>query len=238
MNMNRRDFMKATAALGLVACTKPHLLPERLEFYNDAAEYIHNLNVSIDWTDTNGGSGTHKSGGTAFFLDDLCLTAKHCVHLEHIVYRNPFGFAYMPVKDLDVNADIGGMALSIERLGDKEIDSAILKFNGDNYLPSIPYNTNTNIEIGMPVHLAGNPQMNGSVVRSGFVCDLDGYTSSMKGAFGFDIPPIPGSSGSPIFNDNYEVVGVCSANVSNSIGYGTRIGEFLKLMEVNNHGEI
>ena len=73
----------------------------------------------------------------------------------------------------------------------------------------------------------------GCNIRQGKITDLDGLTiedQTSKSLFGTDINIVPGDSGCPVVNSNFELLGLCSARVFGHFSYIVRIGEFLKYL--------
>ena len=123
-------------------------------------------------------------------------------------------------------------------VSEPEYDLAIIKLDGSN-LPNVPLNTSHSPAKGEKIKVVGNPLSYNNVVVEGKV---DSYIR-VKGNSGqvmvLDAPIHPGNSGSPVFNDSGEVVGVVFGSLrtadkkaeENNKGLAVPIGRVLEMLK-------
>jgi len=121
---------------------------------------------------------------------------------------------------------------------DDKKDVAIFKLPNDLKLPNFPAKPSSNINLGDPVFVIGNPGLRGTNTRRGYVSDLDGLeklenekdsTEYNKSVFGIDIYVSPGDSGCPVVSSDFKLLGLVAFDFY-GLGYVQRIGEFLKYL--------
>lgn len=102
-------------------------------------------------------------------------------------------------------------------------------------IQEFPCKPKTKINLGEKVYIIGNPELEGSNIREARISDKDGFNSveetnnqKKNSLFGLDQVIIPGDSGAPIVNANYELIGLGAIHFNDSLGYVKKIRDFLK----------
>ncbi|MTI79588.1 MAG: trypsin-like peptidase domain-containing protein [Firmicutes bacterium] len=93
-----------------------------------------------------------------------------------------------------------------------EYDLAVIKLQANN-LPSVPIDTLKPVKQGEKVTVVGNPLGFNNVVTEGDVGQYLKVKGRADKIFTINAPIYPGNSGSPVFNNNGEVVGVVFASL-------------------------
>ena len=233
---NRRDFLYA---LGLMAIsgkfavdTFSNLSDEqtRKKIY-ELGKYVHLADYSV--LDKNGNE--NKSKGAGICLDDFFFTVDHIPSaIEKQRYLMPPGIIVEQNIDVEEkNAKLGSLEMKeLVRNSDKDI--AIYWIGKDRYekegFKEFPCNPTSQRNLGDVAYIIGNPRLTGTNIRETTVSDLDGFGNLTKteGGFGIADGLIPGDSGTPLVNENYELLGLNNITINNCLGYAVKIEEFLK----------
>jgi serine protease Do len=101
----------------------------------------------------------------------------------------------------------GGVAAEVDRLlvTDKKRDVALLKLKGGNF-PAVSINPAARPALGDDVYVIGTPQGLPTTVSAGIISSIRGSDGILQ----ITAPISPGSSGSPVFNANGEVIGMAT----------------------------
>ena len=138
--------------------------------------------------------------GTGFVLtpDGLIATSRHVV--EHTLYMN------LTFQDGTVSAQAHPV------LAAGNVDLALLKIPAKN-LPTVRVGDSSAVQPGQPITVIGNPRRLQNTVTSGIISQVrkkaDGILWHQISA-----PISPSSSGSPVFNQQGEVISVAFASFS------------------------
>ena len=136
--------------------------------------------------------------GTGFVLtpDGLIATSRHVE--EHTLYMN-VTFS---------NGAVSGEAVPVAAAGN--VDLALLKIEAKN-LPTVRVVDSSSVRPGQPITVIGNPRRLQNTVTSGLISQV---RQKANGILWHQIsaPISPSSSGSPVFNENGEVISVAFAS--------------------------
>jgi len=197
-------------------------IPENNDRIYKLPNYIHMANYSGDTE-----NGKKITRGMGFILDGKYITCDHIPSsLKESVSRTPFGLM-RTIHDIEnEEAYLGDIRLT-ELFRDSDLDLAIYDSYG--YLPDFPCEPNTNINLGDKVYIIGNPGLRGYNIRQAKISDLDGVDNLPMSdyCFGIDKPLIPGDSGTPTINENYQLIGINTLTAFNQLGYITKIEHVL-----------
>jgi serine protease Do len=122
-----------------------------------------------------------------------------------------------------------GRQLPATVLGHDDLtDVAVIKVNGVDGLPSVPWGDSRKVEVGDWILAAGNPFGLGGSVSVGIISaeGRDLGSGPFDNFLQLDAPINPGNSGGPVFNMDGQVIGVSSVIVSPtgaSVGIGFAI---------------
>lgn len=122
---------------------------------------------------------------------------------------------------------------------DREDDVAIFNLPYDLNLPDFPAKPSTEIHLGDEIYIIGNPDLTGPNVRPSHISDLDGLNESAlflsqqktKNCFGISSGVIPGDSGTPVVNSNFELLGLIKLTPFGNypvLGYVCKIEKYLQ----------
>ncbi len=136
--------------------------------------------------------------GTGFVLtpDGLIATSRHVV--EHTLYMNiTFN-----------NGTVSGEATPVAIAGD--VDLALLKIEAQN-LPTVQVADSSSVRPGQPITVIGNPRRLQNTITSGIISQI---RKKANGILWHQIsaPISPSSSGSPVFNEQGEVISIAFAS--------------------------
>ena len=93
------------------------------------------------------------------------------------------------------------------------VDVAVIKLAGNN-LPTISLNMKSRVQKGDTVTIIGNPLGFEKVSQRGEVGEYHKIGDNQSLVFDIELPVNPGSSGSPVINDQAQVVGIIFASTS------------------------
>jgi len=169
--------------------------------------------------------------GTCFVINNqgYLLTNYHVISGAKSVKIKGIGGDYTTPQGADVVAFDVDLDLALLKLQDKTI-----KFD------SIPYSFGAeNNQQGVETFVLGYPlttSMGNEIkISEGIISSNSGYKGSIS-QYQFSAPVQPGNSGSPLFNDKGELLGIINAKLSGAEGAGYAIKSqyipvFLKLIE-------
>ena len=136
--------------------------------------------------------------GTGFIItpDGLIATSRHVV--EKMLYMN-ITFS---------NGAVSGEAVPVAAAGN--VDLALLKIQAQN-LPIVHVTDSASVRPGQPITVIGNPRRLQNTVTSGLISQV---RQKSNGILWHQIsaPISPSSSGSPVFNEDGEVISVAFAS--------------------------
>ncbi len=226
---SRREFFHTLATLGLTGII---LKKEIVDFFDKRDEYeifnkLSKYSLKAKHTATYESGKENSLEGMGVCLDDHYLSVAHIPRsLEVFRIPSPFGIVEMEMDVVNSRTILNGQKLEV-LVSNKESDVFIAA--GRN-LKNYPYGTREEIQMGEDVYILGNPQLLGTNIRKGKVCDLDDYGEESRGCFGIDCPIIPGDSGSPVIGEDKKILGLTHATNGMGIGYVTKINNFMKYL--------
>lgn len=239
--MKRRQFLQA-GALMLVsgkfvydAFNKLNEIETRNKIY-DLGQYVYLANykgITKEKTEK-------EQKGCGIVLEDYFFT---CDHIPSSIEKNkmmtPFGLFEEDVELKSKSQNINGLEME-ELVRNPEKDIAIYWIGKDrakkHNIKQFPCKPSSNRIHGQTAYLIGNPNLRGINIRKTTISDLDGMIVEPKNdivemtkyGFGISNQLIPGDSGSPLVNDDYELIGINNIGVNGGIGYAIKIEEFFK----------
>lgn len=220
--LNRRELNFPGNKYGLLIGGKGAVIAERLVWKS-----LGEGGVTSDSKDQ-----AVKSSGTGFFIHKN----GYIVTNHHVIDK---------AKSIQVEIKSGNSSVSYKakvQMVDKTNDLAILKIEDTKFtpLPLVPYQIKRDglAEVGSGVFTLGYP-----LVLSGMGKEVkftDGKISSRTGyeqninSYQTSVPIQPGNSGSPLFNDQGQLVGVINAIVKNTdnVSYAIKTAYLVNLIEL------
>jgi serine protease Do len=196
----------ALAISGLISLLTPKVNPARLDYLSGqlAAQgtKINNLDHKLNSAET---SATFDRGGTGFLIDakGYLVTSAHVVKgATQIDVQNSLGEYNARIIQLDPTADIA--VLKIE-------DTSYHAFNG------LPYGiSRTGGELGEDLFTLGYPRPE-IVYNKGYLSSETGFQGDTT-EFQLTIAANPGNSGTPVLNNEGEVIGIVTSSQHNAQG--------------------
>lgn len=243
--ISRKEFFKKTkTVIGGIICAKvfTDIFIDKYEKYNLHRIY-NELPSCIHLAKTTGEiivSGKQKKvqrTGYGIVLNNMYLTLAHIHDISLYGFGKPFSTFRIPDKVKSKKTELYGKELE-ELVYDTKNDLAIYRLhpnlqNKVKFL-SFPCNPSTKISLGEEIYLIGNPRLTGNNIRKGYISDLNGFNGIKKDFdvgkkstfFGIDTMIMPGDSGTPVINANFELLGLCAISFY-GLGYVKKIGEYL-----------
>ena len=229
--MNRRDFLIASAlvlvsgkTLGDV-CVNQYQKGIIHKIY-ELPKYIYKIDAFANVE----GKNEHRHG-FGVVVDNHYLTMAHIVNFSKRRVRTPFGIMENEVEVKEEKAKINDSEIERIVFNDRE-DIAIYKLPKELNVQEFPCKPTSKRKLGDEVFLIGNPYMTGWNIRKGNISDLDQYGDNLPiESFGIDFPGIPGDSGCPVVNSNYELLGLQATRVEYTLGYIKKIEDYLKYIK-------
>jgi hypothetical protein len=221
-DVSRREFLTLTGIV-LANAMYNYKLPTNENKIYELTKHVYTVDYMAD---TENGQKTAK--GMGFILDGKYITCDHIPSsLKESVHQTPFGLVRKICDIENEQAYLENIKLT-ELYRNQEEDIAIYDAYG--YLPDFPCKPNTNINLGDKVYIIGNPGLRGYNVREAKISDHNGVNDleMSKYCFGIDKPLIPGDSGTPTVNQDYQLIGMNTMTVFNQLGYITKIKHVLK----------
>jgi len=178
------------------------------------------------------GENDWSGSGTGFFIGSKGLIATN----QHVVGTD---------KVIGISVNQGNTTLQYRAkvlISDTEHDLAILKIEDSTFkMPAIPYSLRpgTPISPGASVFSIGYPLVNilGSEAKftDGKISSKTGYKNSVS-TFQTTVAVQPGNSGSPLFNDKGELIGIINAIIkdADNVSYAIKVNHLHLLMELLN----
>jgi len=239
--MNRRDFLMIGGLFALGGKTLGDFLIEKYHqkiinnIYYELPKHLHIAEISgeilIDEKDKEN-TATIGEKGCGIVLNNRFLTMAHVTDLG-ILNDEEKGIYELVGEIKNKKVKLYNEELE-EAIFDIESDIAIYNIPQKLNIPDFPCRISDDVSLGNEVYVIGNPQLSGINIRRGYVSDLDSVPkkgdSSVKNCFGIDKMLIPGDSGTPVVNSDYELLGLCAFSINRGLGYVKRIEEFIKRM--------
>jgi serine protease Do len=196
----------ALAISGLISLLTPKVNPARLDYLSGvlAAQgtKLNNLDHKLNSAEP---SATFDRGGTGFLIDGkgYLVTSAHVVKgATQIDVQNSLGEYNARIIQLDPTADIA--VLKIE-------DTSYHAFNG------LPYGiSRTDGELGEDLFTLGYPRPE-IVYNKGYLSSETGFQGDTT-EFQLTIAANPGNSGTPVLNNEGEVIGIVTSSQHNAQG--------------------
>lgn len=194
--------------LGFVFLTTwPNLTLPSLDFLFKSKELSKDLSVNqlkqyvvqINVVSMTGRVLTGQKSGTGFNIspDGIIVTNRHVLSdAVSITVTFPDGKTY-PVKSYKVSPDLDLALIYLEAEG----------------LSAATVNTEKKPKVGDKVFIIGNPLGIGNVIVEGVVFALIKVSGCPVPVFVIDAPVHPGSSGSPVFDEDKKVVGIVFGSI-------------------------
>lgn len=192
---------------GLISLLSPKISKANLEMLSrriDNQEYkLNNVASKVNSVETP--PPTFNRGGTGFLIDGkgYLITNAHVVkNATQVEVQNPLGEYHARIIQLDRQADL-----------------ALLKIEDTTYhaFSALPYGiSKTGAELGEDVFTLGYPRPE-IVYGKGYMSAKTGYQGDTT-TFQLTIAANPGNSGTPVLNNDGEVVGMLSSSQQNAQG--------------------
>ena len=192
---------------GLISLLSPKVKPSQLEYLSGqiaAQGYkLNKLDTKVNSTETPAPS--FSRGGTGFLIDGkgYLITAAH-------IFKN--------ATEVEVQNTLGDYHARIIQL-DRQADLALLKIEDTTYhaFTSLPYGiSKSGADLGEDVFTLGYPRPE-IVYGKGYMSANTGYQGDTTN-FQLTIAANPGNSGTPVLNNDGEVVGMVSSTQQNAQG--------------------
>jgi serine protease Do len=191
---------------GLISLLSPKVKPSQLEYLSGqiaAQGYkLNKIDNKLNSTET---PPSFSRGGTGFLVDGkgYLITNAHVVkNATQVEVQNSLGEYHARIIQLDRQADL-----------------ALLKIEDTNYhaFNSLPYGISKNsVELGEDVFTLGYPRPE-IVYGKGYMSAETGFQGDTT-TFQLTIAANPGNSGTPVLNNDGEVVGMVSSTQQNAQG--------------------
>jgi tetratricopeptide (TPR) repeat protein len=149
--------------------------------------------VVVIYTFGKDGSQVHKASGFIAGKDGVVVTNYHVISNA---YR-------IKVKFENTMLEVKGLLYI-----DRDNDIAMLKTGGDN-LPAVKIRDADTGPAGQKIYLIGSPDGEDKIILEGTLSRID-YVTPEKKLLLITAPVTKGSSGSPVFNENGEVIGIAT----------------------------
>jgi len=240
--MKRREFIKKAgiAVFGgkvlydSLKNLKDFCIKDRI--YNELPSCVHTIRNERTY-DIEGNEDTQDDSGTAFRVGDDIFTCHHNIKDRGYTMRGPFGRIHEieAYKQKSKKLTIEGLETRVVNYN-KEFDSAICEMTDelDKIMKPLPCDYG-NVEMGEEVYMIGNPHTLGIFVKKGHVGRLTPQLGQARelttNCFMMDVPGIPGDSGSPVVNKDFELVGVTHAGGDKVRSAITHIEHYIDLLK-------
>jgi len=192
---------------GLISALTPKVKPSQLEYLSGViaaqGNKLNKLDTKVNSPETPPPS--FSRGGTGFLIDGkgYLITNAHVVkNATQVEVQNSLGEYHARIIQLDRQADL-----------------ALLKIEDTNYhaFSSLPYGiSKSDAELGEDVFTLGYPRPE-IVYGKGYMSAKTGYQGDTT-TFQLTIAANPGNSGTPVLNNDGEVVGMVSSTQQNAQG--------------------
>ncbi len=177
--------------------------------------------------------------GRGIFLNNRFITTYHTINLFinslelDGEYPTPLGkIKVIDRKENSKKISIGGSPL-LEVYSDSKRDVVVFDVPRELDIREFPCKPDFHPRLGEEVYIVGNPLLRGVSIRKANISRLSLYETSSTPAeknafFEVDKSLIPGDSGTPVINSDFELLGLSSNfNYDMGLGYVARIENFL-----------
>lgn len=241
ITMSRRQFLSLSllsmAGVGLSGgkfaydlISKKEEDIKKFKIYNELPKQVYLAEKTSTFYNKNKKPLELKKVGHGIILENKFLTMAHIFESEE---QEPEEKKKLETKPDKIEINLLGHNLEKFVINPKE-DVAIYSFPKGIKLKNFLCKPSDKISLGDEVYIIGNPNVQGFNVRKCYVSDLDGLDEDeiTKKCFGIDKTIIPGDSGCPVVNSNFELIGLCYGKYpkDGGLGYVTKIDEFLKYL--------
>lgn len=194
---------------GLISLVTPKVSQSKIDLLsrqlNDQRQQLNNVTVKLNSAEAQQHNATFNRGGTGFLIDGkgYLVTNFHVVKNATIVeVQNTLGEYQARIIQVDRQSDLA--LLKIE-------DSAYHPFN------TLPYGiSRTGADLGEDVFTLGYPRPT-IVYGKGYLSAETGFQGDST-AFQLTIAANPGNSGTPVLNNDGEVIGIVTSSQNNAEG--------------------
>jgi len=171
-----------------------------------------------------------KGTGTGFLIkDNYIITCYHVIEKANDIY--------VQIKE---NGD-NSVFKAIVAQKDKTNDLALLKVTDEKWINKPQWtNIALGISVGETVFTLGYPLAYNGMGKEikysdGKISSKTGYNDNPN-SFQTSIPAQPGNSGSPIFNEKGELIGIINSKIENAdnVTYGIKVNNILNLLDIEN----
>lgn len=195
---------------GLVSLLTPKVNPAKVEYLErvlGSQDYkLNNLTKRMNAAEApNQTPDSYGIGGTGFLIDSkgYLVTAAHVVkNARHVKVQNTLGEYDARIVQMDPHADLALLKID---------DTAYHPFNG------LPYGiSKTGAELGEELFTLGYPRPD-IVYGKGYLSARTGFQGDTT-TYQITIAANPGNSGTPVLNNDGEVIGIVSSIQQNAQG--------------------
>ena len=254
--INRKEFLK-NSLIGIIGitsglsfgkqaydyCSEQNKKNILYNIYNVLPNHIHLAKTTLKMINKNEEIEKliEENIGCGIILKGKYVTMAHITNIEfvkegnYITIDNKRIIRMLPGSKLEKKVELYGHELKELALNDVAIYKLPQELKNKLRIQEFPCKPKTKISLGEKVYIIGNPELEGSNIREARISDKDGFDSveetnnqKKNSLFGVSMEVIPGDSGTPIVNENYELIGLCTIHFDNSLGYVKKIGEFLR----------
>ena len=200
------------------------------DIYYELPKHVHRVKISGEIQIDGGDVMEVGEYGCGIIFNNKFLTMAHVTNMN-IVNDEKEGI--IELKEEIKNKKVKLYEKELEEIVfDIDNDVAVYNLPSGLDIPNFPCNiSGSDIKLGDEIYIIGNPDISGINIRRGYISDLDSIVnkadSSAKNCFGIDKVLIPGDSGTPIVNSNYDLLGLCAFSIRGSLGYVKKIEEFI-----------
>ena len=196
----------ALAISGLISAISPKVSNEHVDLlYREIQRTDAKVNNLTNKINSTVASTTFEHGGTGFLIDGK----GYLVTNAHVVKN---------ATQVQVQNNLGVYDARIIHL-DRQADLALLKIEDTSFhaFPSLPYSINkTGTELGEELFTLGYPR-DEIVYNKGYMSAKTGFQGDTL-ACQITIAANPGNSGTPVLNNDGEVIGIVSSSQQNAQG--------------------
>jgi serine protease Do len=195
----------ALAISGLVSALTPRVKPSEVDYLSGVVKRQEGKINNIIKLNSSTPPPTFDRGGTGFLIDGkgYLITSAHVVKgATQIDVQNTLGEYNARIIQMDLDADIAVLKID---------DTSYHAFNG------LPYGiSRTGGELGEELFTLGYPRPE-IVYGKGYMSAVTGFQGDTT-AFQLTIAANPGNSGTPVLNNDGEVIGIVTSSQHNAQG--------------------
>ena len=232
--MDRRDFLKlgAVAVVGLSSSCAYQFVKSKESLREDIKTILENVVTLKTHTKYDGGEGNLK--GEGLIAGDYIITCDHIVSMYGKFEQTVFGEVYVPILAESDNTKLNDSELETV-LKNYKRDIAIFKLPKDYQKPKpVRLGDDDKLKLLDDLYLIGDAFDRDYVVRYGQLGkeEITTFPSDPVDAIGriFTGKIVPGDSGSPLINNEGEVIGIAS-NTTPAYGIFKPINWYREVIE-------